>query len=152
MNSAERCVSSSEGDGRAEGERRLVAAMLEDAIACFQLHRLAMRPSKRRLFEDAEAWIMSEEMGPFSFEYVCNVLGFDADWIRRSLIAWETAMLDATRTRRVTVTNHAPASARLRRGARRDRSSHPMRRTTPSACTPSRASSNDARRSDGAPI
>lgn len=72
---------------RCEGERRLLAAVLEDAIACFQHHRFATRPSTRRLFEDAEAWLFGPDGEPFSFESVCEVLAIDADWLRARLLA-----------------------------------------------------------------
>jgi hypothetical protein len=83
------------GPHTGEGERRLIAAVLEDAIDCFQRHRSATRPRLRRLFDDAEAWILSMEQQPFSFIYICHVLGFDADWLRAFRLACEAERFDA---------------------------------------------------------
>ena len=73
--------------GTGTGECRLAAAVLEDAIHCFQKYRSAADAGKQRLFRDAERWIMKEggEDLPFSFEYICGVLDIDPDWVRRGL-------------------------------------------------------------------
>jgi len=67
-------------------EHRLLVAILEDAISCFEKHRAATDRQNRRLFSEAADWIMSERYhGPFSFEYVCSILGIDAGGVRSSL-------------------------------------------------------------------
>jgi hypothetical protein len=82
------------GGKAAEGERCLVRAVLEDALNCYQTHLFAHDVRGRRLFAEAELWIMrgapySPGTKPFfSFDYVCDVLGIDADYIRRGLKEW----------------------------------------------------------------
>lgn len=80
-----------------EGERRLIAAVLKDAIDCFQRFRLTRHPSLRRLYEDAEAWILSYETPPFSFVHICHVLGIDPDQLRARLLAREAERCAAAR-------------------------------------------------------
>ena len=67
-------------------EHRLLIAILEDAITCFQKGYASDDRHNRRLFCEAEEWIMSEQYhGPFSFEHVCSILGLDPCSVRCSL-------------------------------------------------------------------
>ena len=77
-----------------EPEKKLMLAVLEDAIWCFQ-HCLLARDKKRKsLFSEAEEWIMEENSDlPFSFESICEVLGFDPKYIREGLKRWKTKEL-----------------------------------------------------------
>ena len=78
------------------GEYRLLLAILEDAVRSFQCHAQATDRRGRRLFAEAERWIMHEDArGPvdpkargFSFEYVCAVVGLDANYVREGLQRW----------------------------------------------------------------
>lgn len=73
-----------------EPERRLVVAVLEDAVDCFQKHVRACDPKARQLFMDAEEWICSEDRSwPFSFENVCDLLQINSEYLRRGLLAWK---------------------------------------------------------------
>src|SRR5512135_6109 len=57
-----------------EGERRLMLAVLEDAVSCFQKYAGATRPRNRRLFQEAEEWFFEENGSDvFSFESVATV-------------------------------------------------------------------------------
>jgi hypothetical protein len=70
------------------GERRLMIAVLEDAVDVYRKQHGAQDPRGRVLFEEAEAWI--ENTDPtwiFSFENICNVLDLNAEYIRRGLYA-----------------------------------------------------------------
>jgi hypothetical protein len=77
---------SSASRGPAEGERRLLLALLEQALACYRKHASATDPRGRRAFAEAEAWLMGEESGALcSFQAVCDFLGLDPDYIRTAL-------------------------------------------------------------------
>lgn len=74
----------------AEPERRLMAAVLTDAIECYQKYALANDPRGRCLFEEAEVWITSEDRSwLFSFENICETLVFDPGLVRRQLGQWK---------------------------------------------------------------
>ncbi len=83
------------------GEYRLLIAILEDALACFQRYAGGKSRRDRRLFKEAEGWIMpvdnrdtcpGDDSAPaFSFEYVCEVLGIAPDPLRRRLRCWREA-------------------------------------------------------------
>lgn len=83
------------------GEWQLVVAVLEDAINCFQKHFLARDNYGQRLFREAYEWMMvspgtppSDDDAPaFTFEYICEVLGLDPDYIRRGLQHWREQQL-----------------------------------------------------------
>jgi hypothetical protein len=90
-------------------ECRLLVALLEDALECFRKYVRANSRAKRRLFAEAEQWIMGENraqqsqadpaMPAFSFDYVCEVLNIEPDCLRDNLRRWraahETAVADS---------------------------------------------------------
>lgn len=69
-----------------DSERRLMLAVLEDAVYCFQRYALARDPRGTFEFEEARRWIDSADREwPFSFENICDVLGLDTGYIREGL-------------------------------------------------------------------
>jgi len=77
-------------------EKRLMLAVLEDAIACFQKYIFARDGRGKNLFHAAEKWIMEEGNDwLFSFENICEVLGFNPEYVREGLIRWKEAKLAA---------------------------------------------------------
>lgn len=79
--------------------RRLMIAMLEDAIRTFQRYLFTQSKSGRRLFSEAEAWLLDEGRDvPLRFADVC-VLELDAAFLRRALRSWrERARANASVT------------------------------------------------------
>jgi len=74
-----------------DGERRLMVAILEDAVDVYRKQAGARDRKRRQLFEDAEAWIESSDTSwIFSFENICDVLAIDASYVRKGLRAWKT--------------------------------------------------------------
>jgi hypothetical protein len=73
-----------------DGERRLMIAVLEDAVHCYMKHARATDPRTRQLFSDAEEWIMaSDRSWFFSFENVCDTLDLNPDYVREGLLKWK---------------------------------------------------------------
>lgn len=73
-----------------EAEYRLMVAVLEDAIDCFQKHCHARDAKARQLFEDAERWVSSDDRTwPFSFINICELLGLNPAYIREGLKLWK---------------------------------------------------------------
>lgn len=73
----------------ASGERRLRLAVLADAVACLQRNASAKSRRRRRLFLEAETWIMESDYGSaFSFESVCEALGLDPEYLRDGVRQW----------------------------------------------------------------
>ncbi len=88
---------------RQSGEYRLLIAVLENAVQCFQKYAHAKRRDERRLFEEAERWLMGgndaedrrlDAQGlAFTFRYVCEALGIEPNYLRCGLKRWHTAQL-----------------------------------------------------------
>ena len=77
---------------RLDGERRLMIAVLADAVHCFQQHSRSTDPKRRQLFLDAEQWITTTDRARlFSFENLCEALDLDPDHVREGLLAWKDA-------------------------------------------------------------
>jgi hypothetical protein len=67
-------------------EHRLMIAVLQDAINCVEKHRCAKDFRGRRLFDEAQQWLLSGKAEwPYSFEHICAVFGLDSDAVRESL-------------------------------------------------------------------
>jgi hypothetical protein len=67
-------------------ERRLMLAVLEDAVQIVAKHAGDKRARARRLVREAQQWISAPGSGcPFSFENICAVLNIDAAALRQGL-------------------------------------------------------------------
>ena len=73
------------GGPGAPAERRMLLAMLEDAIQKVLEHGVA-KPGELR--SEPERWIFTNDRrAPFSFVNVCETLSLDPEWIRQKLLA-----------------------------------------------------------------
>ena len=81
-----------------EGERRLLIAVLEDAVDVYRKQAGARDLRGQELFREAEEWIENPEKNwLFSFENICDVLDIDANYLRRGLRAWKRRVLSNER-------------------------------------------------------
>ena len=72
-----------------EPEKRLLLAVLEDAIICFQKYFDAQDAKQRRLHEEAVSWIFDRgDNRAFSFESICDTCGLEPDYLRMGLLNW----------------------------------------------------------------
>src|SRR5437773_7888821 len=78
-----------------EPEKKLMLAVLEDAIACYQKYILARDGKGKILFQETEEWVLDGNGDwLFSFANVCDTLGFDPDYVRRGLLEWKAKKLE----------------------------------------------------------
>src|SRR5690349_17704638 len=87
-----------------DGERRLMIAVLEDAVDVYR--KQAGTPDERgtHLFAEAEEWIEDlDRSWLFSFQNICDVLDIDADYLRRGLRAWKDGARGGHRVRVVSL-------------------------------------------------
>ena len=90
-------------------ERVLMLAVLQDAVVCFQDNVKATCKRKQMMHLDAAEWIAHEDHSyPFSFDNVCEALGYDADYMRQGLLRWKEAILGGQSKK----DNHGPARSR----------------------------------------
>lgn len=71
-------------------EKRLMLAILEDAIFCFRKYLVSSDRKGKSLFQDAEDWILDRNDDyAFSFGNICETLGLDSDYLRAGLMRWK---------------------------------------------------------------
>lgn len=71
----------------AQPEKKLMLAVLEDAISCWQKGQgIGVSTHTRHLAKEAGAWFISKETHwPFGFVRVCEALDLDPDYLRARL-------------------------------------------------------------------
>ncbi|MGH7929710.1 MAG: hypothetical protein ACREQV_18160 [Candidatus Binatia bacterium] len=84
-----------------EPEKKLMLAILEDAVNCFQENVLAESGKGNKLFDEAQEWFL-EGRGDwiFSFRNVCELLALNPEYLRGGLMRWKENKL-AQRTPRI---------------------------------------------------
>lgn len=73
-----------------EGEKRLMIAILKDAVECLDKYRSSRTSGGRMQYENALEWV--QDTGTewlFSFNNICDLLGFDSDYLRDVLLKRE---------------------------------------------------------------
>ena len=92
-----------------EPERRLMVAILEDAVSCLLTDLQGSNLRQRKQYEEAKAWVTTDEESEwiFSFKNICEVLGMDPSYLRRGLIRPITS--SRIRSNSVIVTTRRPS-------------------------------------------
>jgi hypothetical protein len=76
-------------DASLRPEKRLMLAVLEEAVADFQKHVVATSRQGERLFREAADWFADDDRSwPFAFESICEALGLEPSWVRQGLARW----------------------------------------------------------------
>lgn len=84
------------------GARRLLCAVLQEAVHTFLTYRDARSAREQRLFREVQAWFWSEERDElYAFENICLHLQLDPDYIRRGLQRWQRPIEPLPRPARV---------------------------------------------------
>jgi hypothetical protein len=103
------------------GEERLLLAVLEDAVHCFQANLFARSARRQRVFAEAEEWLFDPASDALvTFDYVCSVFDLDSEYLRVGLRRW--------RERKEEVAGRAPAMSDTQRSASEDTETVPFRR------------------------
>ena len=73
-----------------EPEKRLMLAVLEDAIRYYQDNLFSRNGKRKRIFDETEEWIVTPDSDwVFSFDHVCETLGLSPAYLRRGLLRWK---------------------------------------------------------------
>ena len=81
-------------------EKRLLLAVLEEAVGTYQRYLMATDPRSRALFADVEAWFASEDsLWLYSFVAICDAIGINATYVRSGLGLWRDAAVERGRAR-----------------------------------------------------
>jgi hypothetical protein len=82
-----------------EGEKRLMIAILKDAVECLDKYRGARSSSGRSNYLSALDWVEDKSTDwLFSFTNICDLLGFDPDYMRGVLLKRENKGIKPERT------------------------------------------------------
>src|SRR5216683_681707 len=81
-----------QADASLQPEKRLMLAVLEDAVGTFQKYVTSSTRRGQRLFTEAEEWFAASATDwPFGFENICEALGLEPAYIRAGLGRWREA-------------------------------------------------------------
>jgi hypothetical protein len=82
--------------------KRLLLAVLEDALRCLQNYAESHNPAHRKAFGEAETWILDRKAhGPFAFETICETLAIQPDHLRDGIRQWRTQLSNGPDSRRL---------------------------------------------------
>ena len=87
-----------------EGEKRLMIAVLKDAVECLDEYRGSRNSIGRCQYLSALEWV--EDTGTdwlFSFTNICDLLGFDPEYLRDALLKRENRYMKPERPRMVSL-------------------------------------------------
>lgn len=77
-----------------EGEKRLMIAVLKDAVECLEKYRSTRNVPSQELYDNAIEWIADRSTDwLFSFDNICGLLGFDPDYTREFLLKREQKLV-----------------------------------------------------------
>jgi hypothetical protein len=92
-------------------EKRLMLAVLRDALDCYQKYVFAYDRVGRELFNEAAAWIAcTDANGLFSFQNISETLDIEPEYFRRGLAEWQTRHQLAQLTAPLAASPLAPSS------------------------------------------
>jgi hypothetical protein len=83
-----------------EGEKRLMIAILKDAVECLDKYRGTKSSSGQNQYQNALEWVQDPgTQWLFSFTNICDLLGFDPDYLREVLLKREQKSMNHARGR-----------------------------------------------------
>lgn len=90
------------GGSGLEPVKRLMMAVLVNAIGSYQRNLGAKAALKRREFKEAECWLFEDKRdGVFSFEHICGILNTDANHLRQAIVHRCRARITGVAPRRI---------------------------------------------------
>jgi hypothetical protein len=89
-------------DHETQAVKRLMSAVLSDAVRCFQAYAAARNRTARLRFAEAEAWILDHKAeGPFAFVTICESLGIEPNRMREGIRQFGSLHADGTKPSRL---------------------------------------------------
>lgn len=83
-----------------EGEKRLMIAVLKDAVECLEKYRGSRTSDGQIQYQSAIEWVEDTDTEwLFSFNNICDLLGFDPDYLREVLLKRENRYVKPVRER-----------------------------------------------------
>ena len=73
-----------------QSEKRLMLAVLEDAVGCFQKYHSVQDKNGKKIFQEADEWFRRKGRDwLFSFETICETLAMNPDYLLWGLFEWK---------------------------------------------------------------
>lgn len=86
-------------DASLQPEKRLMLAVLEDAVGTFQKFVIAKDRRAQRIFSETEDWFASEDRGwPYSFGNIAEALDLNHEVLRAGLWKWRDTQRELSRS------------------------------------------------------
>jgi hypothetical protein len=83
-----------------EGEKRLMIAVLKDAVECLDKYRESRSSAGQCQYQSAIEWVEDTDTDRlFSFTNICDLLGFDPEYLREVLLKRENRYIKPERER-----------------------------------------------------
>jgi len=96
-----------------EGEKRLMIAILKDAVECLEKHRGSHSSAGKISYQSAIDWVEDTDTEwLYSFTNICDLLGFDPNYLREQLLKRENRYVKPLRRRTLSLASMS-ASATL---------------------------------------
>jgi hypothetical protein len=96
-----------------EGEKRLMIAILKDAVECLEKHRGSRSSAGKISYQSAIDWVEDTDTEwLYSFTNICDLLGFDPNYLREQLLKRENRYVKPLRRRTLSLASMS-ASATL---------------------------------------
>ena len=96
-----------------EGEKRLMIAIMKDAVECLEKYRGARTSAGKTSYQSAIEWVEDNDTEwLYSFTNICDLLGFDPQYLREQLLKRENRYVKPARTRNLSLASMS-ASASL---------------------------------------
>jgi hypothetical protein len=89
-------------DRETRAVKRLMLAVLSDAVRCFLAYADARDPAGRLRFAEVQAWILDHKAeGPFAFVTICESLGIEPNCLRNGIRQFGSLRADGTKPSRL---------------------------------------------------
>lgn len=88
-----------------EGEKRLMIAILKDAVECLEKYRGSRGGAGKISYQSAIEWVEDTDTDwLYSFTNICELLGFDPDYLREQLLKRENRYVKPLRAKTLSLT------------------------------------------------
>ena len=87
-----------------EGEKRLMIAILKDAVECLEKYRGSRSSAGKISYQSAIEWVEDTDTEwLYSFSSICDLLGFDPNYLREQLLKRENRYIKPMPTRNLSL-------------------------------------------------
>ena len=95
-----------------EGEKRLMIAILKDAVECLEKYRESRSDTGKISYQNAIEWVEDTDTEwLYSFTSICDLLGFDPHYLREQLLKRENRYIKPLRMKTLSLASMSASAA-----------------------------------------